>query len=147
DAAGTLARRERAADVTDPVAVLGRDRVDDRHRNLRPRRAVQVRVPVPQRRVARADAGDVKGQGHGASGYSQRAQLASRQARRLGAGVTYGAGRDGGRTGMYKASQEAADHYAADVAAAAERGKLLDAARAADTALREAEARRAPVTE
>jgi len=48
---------------------------------------------------------------------------------------------------MYKASQEAADHYAADVAAAAERGKLLDAARAADTALRAAEARRAPVTE
>src|SRR5215472_11604202 len=48
---------------------------------------------------------------------------------------------------MYKASQEAADHYAADVAAAAERGKLLDAARAAGTALRAAEARRAPVTE
>src|SRR5215468_8432558 len=48
---------------------------------------------------------------------------------------------------MYKASQEAADHYAADVAAAAERGKLLDAARAADIALRAAEARRAPVTE
>ena len=48
---------------------------------------------------------------------------------------------------MYKASQEAADRYAADVAAAAERGKLLDAARVADTALREAEARRAPVTE
>jgi hypothetical protein len=48
---------------------------------------------------------------------------------------------------MYKASQEAADKYAADVAAAAERGKLLDAARAADVALREAEARRTPVTE
>jgi hypothetical protein len=48
---------------------------------------------------------------------------------------------------MYKASQEAADKHAADVAAAAERGKLLDAARAADVALREAEARRAPVTE
>jgi hypothetical protein len=48
---------------------------------------------------------------------------------------------------MYKASQEAVDQHAADVAAAAERGKLLDAARAADTALREAEARRAPVTE
>ena len=67
---------------------------------------------------------------------------------------------------MYKASQEAVDKhavdgdiaplpglveaaekYAADVAAAAERDKLLDAARAADNALREAEARRAPVTE
>ena len=48
---------------------------------------------------------------------------------------------------MYKPSQEAANKHAADVAAAAERGKLLDAARAADTALREAEARRAPVTE
>ena len=48
---------------------------------------------------------------------------------------------------MYKASQEAADRHAADVAAAAERGKLLDSARTADTALREAEARRAPVTE
>jgi epoxyqueuosine reductase QueG len=33
------------------------------------------------------------------------------------------------------------------MAAAAQRGTLLDAARAADTALREAEARRAPVTE
>jgi hypothetical protein len=48
---------------------------------------------------------------------------------------------------MYKASQEAAEKHAADVAAAAERGKLLDAARAADNALREAEALRAPVTE
>ena len=48
---------------------------------------------------------------------------------------------------MYKPSQEASDKYAADVAAAAERGKLLDAARVADTALREAEALRAPVTE
>ena len=48
---------------------------------------------------------------------------------------------------MYKASQEAADRHAADVAAAAERAKLLDSARTADTALREAEARRAPVTE
>jgi len=47
----------------------------------------------------------------------------------------------------YKPSQEAADKHAADVAAAAERGKLLDAARAADVALREAEARRATVTE
>ncbi len=48
---------------------------------------------------------------------------------------------------MYKPSQEAAEKFAADVAAAAEREKLLDAARAADTAMREAEARRAPVTE
>jgi hypothetical protein len=48
---------------------------------------------------------------------------------------------------MYKPSQEALDKHAADVAAAAQRGKLLDAARAADTALRDAEARRAPVTE
>jgi hypothetical protein len=48
---------------------------------------------------------------------------------------------------MYKPSQEAADKHAADVAAAADRGKLLDVARAADVALREAEARRAPVTE
>ncbi len=48
---------------------------------------------------------------------------------------------------MYKPSQEAAEKYAADVAAAAERDKLLDAARAADTALREAETRNAPVTE
>ena len=48
---------------------------------------------------------------------------------------------------MYKPSQEAAEKYAADVAAAAERDKLLDAARAADTALREAEARHAPVME
>ena len=48
---------------------------------------------------------------------------------------------------MYKPSQEAEDLHAADVAEAANRGKLLDAARAADTALREAEATRAPVTE
>jgi hypothetical protein len=48
---------------------------------------------------------------------------------------------------MYKASQEAAERHTADVAAAAERGKLLDEARAADKALREAEARRTPVTE
>jgi hypothetical protein len=48
---------------------------------------------------------------------------------------------------MYKASQEAAEKHTADVAVAAERGKLLDEARAADKALREAEARRAPVTE
>ena len=48
---------------------------------------------------------------------------------------------------MYKPSQEAVEKHAADVAAAAQRDKLLDAARAADTALREAETRRAPVTE
>jgi len=48
---------------------------------------------------------------------------------------------------MYKPSQEALDKHAADVAMAAERGKLLDAARAADAALRAAEARNAPVTE
>jgi len=48
---------------------------------------------------------------------------------------------------MDKPSQEALQKHAADVAAAAERDKLLDEARAADIALREAEARRAPVTE
>ena len=48
---------------------------------------------------------------------------------------------------MYKPSQEALDMHAADVTAAGERGKLLDAARAADVALRAAEARHAPVTE
>src|SRR5579875_2952383 len=48
---------------------------------------------------------------------------------------------------MYKASQEAEEKHAADTAEAAERGKLLDAARAADAALRQAEADRAPVTE
>jgi hypothetical protein len=48
---------------------------------------------------------------------------------------------------MYKPSQEAVEKHAADVAVAAQRDKLLDAARAADTTLREAEARRAPVTE
>ncbi|HEY5393775.1 MAG TPA: hypothetical protein VIL16_00085 [Trebonia sp.] len=48
---------------------------------------------------------------------------------------------------MYKPSQEALDMHAADVSLAGERGKLLDAARAADVALREAEARHAPVTE
>jgi hypothetical protein len=54
---------------------------------------------------------------------------------------------DGDRDGMYKPSQEALNLYAVDVAEAAERGKLLDAARAADAAMREAEASRAPVTE
>ena len=48
---------------------------------------------------------------------------------------------------MYKPSQEVLDLHAADVAEAAERGKLLDTARAADAALREAEATRAPVAE
>jgi len=48
---------------------------------------------------------------------------------------------------MYKPSQEALDMHAADVTAAGERGKLLDAARAADVALRKAEAEHAPVTE
>ena len=47
----------------------------------------------------------------------------------------------------YKPSQEALDLHAADAAAADERGKLLDAARAADVALRAAEARNAPVAE
>src|SRR5215472_2247103 len=48
---------------------------------------------------------------------------------------------------MYKPSQEALNLHAADVAEAAERGKLLDAARAADIALRTAETAHAPVTE
>ena len=48
---------------------------------------------------------------------------------------------------MYKPSQEALDLHAADAAVADERGQLLDAARTADVALREAEARNAPVTE
>ena len=48
---------------------------------------------------------------------------------------------------MYKPSQEALDLHAADAAVADERGRLLDAARAADVALRAAEARNAPVTE
>ena len=48
---------------------------------------------------------------------------------------------------MYKPSQESLDKYAADLAAAEQRGKLLDAARMADTALRDAEARSAPVPE
>ncbi|MGH3168208.1 MAG: hypothetical protein ACRDN0_20290 [Trebonia sp.] len=47
---------------------------------------------------------------------------------------------------MYKPSQEALDKHAADVTLAAQRGKLLDAARTADNELRDAEARRAPVT-
>lgn len=48
---------------------------------------------------------------------------------------------------MYKPSQEAVDKHTADVTLAARRGTLLDAARTADATLREAEARRAPVTE
>ena len=51
------------------------------------------------------------------------------------------------KPGGYKPSQEALDLHAADKAAAAERGKLLDVARAADVALRAAEAKRTPVTE
>ena len=49
--------------------------------------------------------------------------------------------------GMYKASQEAADKHAADVALATNRGQLVDKAREADIAFRAAEASRAPVTE
>ena len=52
-----------------------------------------------------------------------------------------------GMPGQYKPGQDALDLHAEDVAIAAGRGELLDAARAADIALREAEARRAPVTE
>jgi hypothetical protein len=48
---------------------------------------------------------------------------------------------------MDKPSQESLDRHAADVATAGQRGKLLAAARAADIALREAEARHAGVTE
>jgi hypothetical protein len=48
---------------------------------------------------------------------------------------------------MYKASQEAADKHAADVALATDRGQLLDKAREADIAFRAAEARGVPVTE
>lgn len=51
------------------------------------------------------------------------------------------------KPGSYKPSQEAAEKYAADVSAAAQRGKLLDAARSADVALRQAEERHAPVAE
>ena len=49
--------------------------------------------------------------------------------------------------GMYKPSQDALQAHAADVALSAQRGKLLDAAREADLALRQAEASRAPVNE
>jgi hypothetical protein len=48
---------------------------------------------------------------------------------------------------MYKPSQEALDLHKADTAEAADRGKLLDAARVADSKLREAEAARMPVTD
>ena len=54
---------------------------------------------------------------------------------------------DGDGSGMYKPSQEALELHKADTAVAADRGRLLDAARAADAALRQAEASRAPVTE
>ncbi len=43
---------------------------------------------------------------------------------------------------MYKASQEAADKHAADVALATDRGHLVDKAREADIAFRAAEAGR-----
>ena len=48
---------------------------------------------------------------------------------------------------MYKASQEAADKHAADVALATDREQLVDKAREADIAFRTAESGRAPVTE
>ena len=51
------------------------------------------------------------------------------------------------KPGSYKPSQEALDKHAADVSVAAQRGKLLDAARAADIALRQGQESRAPVTE
>jgi hypothetical protein len=51
------------------------------------------------------------------------------------------------KPGSYKPSQDALDKHAADVSAAAQRGKLLDAARAADIALRQGQQRRDPVTE
>ena len=51
------------------------------------------------------------------------------------------------KPGGYKPSQEALDRHKADTAEAANRDKLLDAARAADVRLREAEARRDPVIE
>lgn len=51
------------------------------------------------------------------------------------------------KPGNYKPSQEALDKHAADVSAAARRAKLLDAARAADIGLRQAQQRRGPVTE
>ena len=51
------------------------------------------------------------------------------------------------KPGGYKPSQEALDLHKADVAEAADRGKLLDAARTADNALRQAEGSRVPVTE
>jgi hypothetical protein len=51
------------------------------------------------------------------------------------------------KPGSYKPSQEATEKHDADVTAAGQRGKLLDAARAADAALRQAQDRRAPVTE
>lgn len=51
------------------------------------------------------------------------------------------------KPGTYTPSQEALEKYRADLAAAMERGRLLDAARAADNALRHAQERRAPVGE
>ena len=60
DLARAVARRERAAEVADPRPVRGRDRLDHRDGNLRARRAVQVRVPVRERRVEGAHRGDVE---------------------------------------------------------------------------------------
>jgi len=79
----------------------------------------------------------------------KRGSPGSRRAGGVPGGVIYVRAdtEDGDGSGMYKASQEALNLHAADVAEAAERGKLLDAARAADGALREAEAVNAPVTE
>jgi len=51
------------------------------------------------------------------------------------------------KPGGYKPSQDALNLHAADVAEAADRGKLLDGARAADSALRTAEAANAPLAE
>jgi hypothetical protein len=56
-------------------------------------------------------------------------------------------GAEGGIAGMYKASQATADRHAADVKLAAERGALVDAARAAEVAFRQAEVSRVPVGE
>jgi hypothetical protein len=56
-------------------------------------------------------------------------------------------GLEGEMAGMYKPSQVAVDKHAADVALATDRGELVDKAREADIAFREAEGRRVPVTE
>ena len=61
DGAGAAAGGEGAPDVADPGPVGVRDRLDDRRRDLRARRAVQVGVAVAQCRVGRPDALYVKG--------------------------------------------------------------------------------------